>query len=229
MQKSGKRPVGRPRATPSSGIPAREAILLEAARLFRLRGFDGTSTREIAKAVGIRQPSLYYHFPKKEDILRELVEAASEPWHAFLPQLRAVAGRSAAKLYRLMQFDFTYLMSDQYGIGQLIQLPELRRDELGDTVTTLRERIVSTYRQLITDGMSDGTFRVTDIEVATQSVFGMGEAIWSWYRVDDPRVPETTADVIADLGLRALLSEPNQLNAIKAEAAAIQLSPEASR
>lgn len=45
----------------------REEILDAAAGLFVDRGFEGTSTREIAEAVGIRQASVYYHFPSGKD------------------------------------------------------------------------------------------------------------------------------------------------------------------
>ena len=44
-------------------------VLDEAARLFRTRGFDGTSVREIAKAVGMLPGSLYCHFETKEALL----------------------------------------------------------------------------------------------------------------------------------------------------------------
>ena len=39
----------------------RGRILLEASLLFAQRGFFGTSTRDIADAVRIRQPSLFHH------------------------------------------------------------------------------------------------------------------------------------------------------------------------
>lgn len=44
-------------------------VLDEAARLFRTRGFEGTSVREIAKAVGMLPGSLYCHFATKEALL----------------------------------------------------------------------------------------------------------------------------------------------------------------
>lgn len=44
-------------------------VLDEAARLFRSRGFEGTSVREIARAVGMLPGSLYCHFPTKEALL----------------------------------------------------------------------------------------------------------------------------------------------------------------
>jgi AcrR family transcriptional regulator len=44
-------------------------VLDEAARLFRTRGFDGTSVRDIARAVGMLPGSLYCHFQTKEALL----------------------------------------------------------------------------------------------------------------------------------------------------------------
>lgn len=70
-------------------------VLDEAARLFRTRGFEGTSVRDIARAVGILPGSLYCHFETKEALLvavyvkgveqitravRSAIEGAAEPW-----------------------------------------------------------------------------------------------------------------------------------------------------
>ncbi|MBC5768493.1 TetR/AcrR family transcriptional regulator [Ramlibacter albus] len=44
-------------------------VLDEAARLFRTKGYEATSVRDIAKAAGILPGSLYSHFATKEDLL----------------------------------------------------------------------------------------------------------------------------------------------------------------
>lgn len=44
-------------------------VLDAAARLFRTRGFDGTSMRDIGRAVGMLPGSLYCHFETKEALL----------------------------------------------------------------------------------------------------------------------------------------------------------------
>lgn len=40
---------------------------------FREHGFERASIARIAKAAGLSRPSFYFHFPKKEDLLRELL------------------------------------------------------------------------------------------------------------------------------------------------------------
>ncbi|GAS97573.1 transcriptional regulator [Mycolicibacterium canariasense] len=61
-----------PRAVDWSSTRGR--ILLAASVLFAQRGYFGTSTRDIAEAVAIRQPSLFHHFQAKHEIFRTLVE-----------------------------------------------------------------------------------------------------------------------------------------------------------
>lgn len=59
---------------PDSSSPTRLRILDNAARLFRERGYGGTSQRDIAAACGIQAGSLYYHFASKEEVLAEVLE-----------------------------------------------------------------------------------------------------------------------------------------------------------
>jgi AcrR family transcriptional regulator len=50
----------------------REELLAEAARLIAQKGYESTSMRDIAAAVGMLPGSLYYHFPSKEELFVEL-------------------------------------------------------------------------------------------------------------------------------------------------------------
>ena len=218
-----KRGVGRPRAAAKSGSGAgREEILLAAATLFAERGFAGTTTRDIAQQVGIRQPSLFYHFKRKDDILRAIINDAAAPWLDYSVRLDRKPGTAAAKLYSLMRFDFTYLMTEPYQIGKLMVLPEIRAGTFRKETERLRKRIIKAYRKLIKLGIAEGDFVVADVTVATHTVFGMGEALWSWYRPGRSRSPARTAEQIADLAMRALLARPSQLTSIKRGASKLQ-------
>jgi AcrR family transcriptional regulator len=52
----------------------REELLRVSARLFREKGFDGTSIRDISSAAGMHSGSPFYHFKTKQDILVAVME-----------------------------------------------------------------------------------------------------------------------------------------------------------
>ncbi|MEO1164847.1 MAG: TetR/AcrR family transcriptional regulator [Chloroflexota bacterium] len=54
-------------------LNTRTRILLVASRLFAEKGYEATSVRDIASELGIANPSLYYHFKSKSEILGELL------------------------------------------------------------------------------------------------------------------------------------------------------------
>ena len=47
----------------------RNELILTAARLFREQGYERTTVRELAGAVGLQSGSLFHHFRNKEEIL----------------------------------------------------------------------------------------------------------------------------------------------------------------
>lgn len=56
----------------------RDAILQSAIHLFAQNGFRGTTTRELAQAVGVSEPVLYQHFPSKSDLYKAIIENLME-------------------------------------------------------------------------------------------------------------------------------------------------------
>jgi len=57
-----------------AGRSTKEAIREAAIQLFSSKGFDQTSLREVADAVGITKASLYYHYASKLDLLLAIIE-----------------------------------------------------------------------------------------------------------------------------------------------------------
>ncbi|MGM0181254.1 TetR/AcrR family transcriptional regulator [Enterococcus sp. AZ102] len=55
-----------------------EEILDVAEQLFMTQGYRATSTRQITEKLGVTQPTLYYHFKKKEDIYYHVMLRLSE-------------------------------------------------------------------------------------------------------------------------------------------------------
>ncbi|NNE11803.1 MAG: TetR/AcrR family transcriptional regulator [Ilumatobacter sp.] len=66
---------------PTTTDSGRARIMDEAASLFLRRGYDATSLRHIADAVGMKAGSLYYHFGSKDELLTAILERGLEVMH----------------------------------------------------------------------------------------------------------------------------------------------------
>jgi TetR/AcrR family tetracycline transcriptional repressor len=57
----------------------RATVVTEALDLLDEVGMSAVSTRALARRIGVEQPSLYWHFRRKEDLLAAMAEAAMAP------------------------------------------------------------------------------------------------------------------------------------------------------
>lgn len=57
----------------------RQQVIDEALDLLDEVGLDGFSTRRLAQRLGVEQPTLYWHFKRKEDLLTAMAEATLAP------------------------------------------------------------------------------------------------------------------------------------------------------
>ena len=82
---------------------ARGRLLTEAARLFREKGYERTTVRDLAAAVGIQSGSLFHHFRSKEEILKAVMVETIRLNTALMQAALEAAESSRAKLRGLIR------------------------------------------------------------------------------------------------------------------------------
>jgi len=88
---------------------ARGRLLAAAARLFREKGYAGTTVRDIAGALGILSGSLFHHFRSKEDILFAVMESVIAAMLDDLKAALAAAHAPRARVRALIAVELVYL------------------------------------------------------------------------------------------------------------------------
>ena len=73
----------------------RTRILDAAEHLFAVRGFDGTSIREITRVAGVNVAAVHYHFGSKEAVLRGVTDRVARPISVRRSQLLEAAVEAA--------------------------------------------------------------------------------------------------------------------------------------
>ena len=182
----------------------RLAILSAAARIFAERGYHNTSVADVAEALKVSKPFLYYYLKNKEDILLECSGIATVQLHAVLEEVRLLQGDGWEKL-RLLFRGYARVMSTDFGMCLIRSTaagslpPELRARLFAG-----RRRLNSEVERIVAEGIADGSIRSLHPRFATFALFGAFNGIATWYRPDGGMSPEAIADSYLDLFARGM-------------------------
>lgn len=189
----------------------RDEIVQRAADLFEREGFAGTKIDDVAAAVGISKPTLYYYFARKHDILNSIHDEFIEMLlQAHVERLERE--RSPVELLRGLAHDILGMIATKRGHLRVFfehhrELPPEYQDEL----RVKRDRYLRYVEDVVRRGVDAGDFDVPDVSLAALGFLGMCNWSYQWYRADG----RLTADEIAELfwrqavcGLRAANDDP---------------------
>ncbi|EDX88074.1 TetR family transcriptional regulator [Alcanivorax sp. VBW004] len=181
----------------------RGRLLSAAAHLFRDKGFDRTTVRDIAASVGIQSGSIFHHFKTKEDILYAVME---EVIHFNTERLRqAVASHATGKeqLRALIRAELQSIVGDT-AEAMTVMVTEWRCLSADKQARALKLRGI--YEQLWLDVLSElhdqGAF-TTDPFIIRRLLTGMTGWAPNWFDREGP----LSLDDLADIMLARVIGE----------------------
>ncbi len=100
---------GRPAQAASDSL--KPLLIAVSARLFREKGFDNTTVRDIAAAAGVQAGSWFYHFKSKQDILQAVIEEGMQQALARIEEVAALGLPPREAFRRLVHTHLETLLS----------------------------------------------------------------------------------------------------------------------
>ncbi|SDC88323.1 TetR/AcrR family transcriptional regulator [Niabella drilacis] len=136
----------------------KEEILKTAARMFREKGYAGTSMRDLAEKIGIEAASLYNHIHSKSEILEEIIFSISRDCREQLDNMDP-SGTSLQKIESLIRFH-TKMMIDHFESYSVMVSEWMHLDEekLGEFVSE-RRRYVKKIESIVQQGIDGKEFK----------------------------------------------------------------------
>jgi AcrR family transcriptional regulator len=156
------------------GEARRQRIVEAAVGLFSRKGFRGTTTREIARAAGISEATIFKHFATKEELYTAIIEAKSTT-----EELLAAAGRAAARnddggVFRSVGLKMIEQTEKDPSLMRLLLFSALEGHQLSEIFFQSRVRRLHEFlRDYIRKRIADGRFRPVDALVAARGFIGM--------------------------------------------------------
>ncbi len=164
---------GRPRANGrTSELDPREEILRSAAALFSHQGIGATRITDIAAAVGVTPPSIYYYFANLDDIVETLLDYVVGESLAFATSVSAQPGDAAERLCRLVAQHLERLILGPYDLWFVAGLTA--RDSARFPMVRRRANgWRSAVAGLVEEGVAAGSFARVEPEVAVAAISGL--------------------------------------------------------
>ena len=189
----------KPSAASSAAPDNRRADLIRvAARLFREKGFDGTTIRDIAHAVGMRSGSPFYHFANKHELLMAVME---EGLRLGLDRIHAALADTALTPAERFQT----LVRTHYGIlhdtGSDF-IPVMLHDwhalpaQYKRRIIELKDRYDAAWQRTLDELHAQGLLRA-DAKLARLMILGAINFSVTWYRAKPRSAKHVSLDVLA--------------------------------
>jgi AcrR family transcriptional regulator len=157
---------------------ARERVQATAERLFAERGYKAVTLRDIAQELGIRQASLYYHFPGgKEELYVTVTERGLQAHREGLEQAIAGAGESLeAGLRAVIQW---LAMHPPVDLARMLlsDFPAISEEHRKRLTELALECLVKPIEKLLVQARQRGQGRDIDARFAALSILATAEAL----------------------------------------------------
>lgn len=199
--KRGRKP-GLPNSTPPSDASRREELLRAAAHLFVEKGFEATTTRDIANAVGMRSGSPFYHFRSKQDLLKAaMAEGLETGYHRLQAAIEGI-DEPEKRLRILIRTHLSNLLEGECEAPMLLfesrSLDAAARAE----IAAITDRYQKPWQETLDELAASGRLKSAQAPVRLL-LFGMLNWTPQWYRADGGLSLDQMTDCVMTLLLGA--------------------------
>ena len=151
----------------------RTSILTAAEKLFSELGYEGTSTRQIAKEAGANMAMINYYFGSKDGVFLEIMSNRIE---GFSAQLAIINQEKTSVLEKLMQVIEQYArrILDNIAFHRMMHR-ELSLSQRPEIYCRLKDSMtgnLNVIEQIVNEGISSGMFRKVDVRMVIATIMG---------------------------------------------------------
>jgi len=172
-------------------------ILKSAAKAFRRLGYHGATVENIAAALRMKKGNLYYYFKNKEEILFACHQYSLDRLLQLLDEVERSGLPPAQKLRAIIVASVHMILDELHGTALILQLEALSPAHL-KAIIARRDRFDLGIRQVLEEGVADGSFASDDVKLRAFALLGAVNWIPRWFNPAGPATSSEIADRFAD-------------------------------
>jgi len=162
--------------------PRKEVILSKAAWLFREKGYNATSMRDLAEEVGVEAASLYNHINSKSEILQEICFKVANRFMSHIEDVTQRDQPAIQKLDAILRFHIRNMLE----LYEEVYVSDREWKHLAEPYLFNFQNQRRVYRQriasIIEEGIQKGEIKQIDAPTAVLIILHAVSGIESWHR-----------------------------------------------
>jgi len=182
----------------------RDAVVRTAARAFAEHGFHNTSLDDIAKALDVTKPTIYYYVTNKEQLLFQCFVTGLEPIRTALRAVKAAKDPARERLNTVLR-QYAQSVASDFGWCMVIAEHQDLSASMSEHIRALKVEIDQGIRRLLREGVKDGSIQSCDVKMTAFALAGALNWIAHWYRANQGMTAGEIADAFVTIfeeGLR---------------------------
>jgi AcrR family transcriptional regulator len=162
----------------------RDIIFREAARLFREKGYSGSTLRGLANRSGVKGGSIYHHYSSKQEILYVIMEQTMTNLINRVQLAIKDESDPLQKLRKAIIFHIEYhtLDRDQTYVADA-ELRSLEADNY-KKIVAMRNSYEKIYRNILLEGNRTGNMHIENVKIGSRALLQMCTGISYWFDPD---------------------------------------------
>lgn len=188
----------------TANISRKDQIIAVSSRLFKEKGYMGTSMRDIAGELDIEAASLYSHIKSKDEILEGICFRKADELMKAIDEVNDIYFNAEEKLRIAVKSHVRILCSDLNTSAVFLhEWRHLNAPKL-EEFKMLRNRYEGELRKILQNGEDENIFDTVDKKFAALTILSTLNWITEWYKPGGSMTPEEIAEHLCNFILTGL-------------------------
>jgi len=158
-------------------------VLRAAARIFNRRGFHAATLDDVADHLGVTKPAIYYYAKSKDELLSACAQMALEDLEQALAATKELP---AAERLRRFFARYAEIICADFGRCLVMIEPRHLAPKLRKINVDGRRELNRGLRDIIRQGIADGTYRPCDDLAVASAMFDAFNGLAKWFNPKGP-------------------------------------------
>lgn len=185
-------------------ISRKDQIMRTASKLFREKGFEAASMRDIASELGIEAASLYSHIKSKDEILETICFRSANEFMTVIADVNDIYFDAEEKLRMAVKNHVRIITNDLNTATVFLREWRNLTGQKKDEFIALRHKYENEFRTIISQGENENVFETVDVRFAVLTILSAVNWIVEWYNPNGTMTPDEIADNLSDFILTGL-------------------------